>query len=168
VNSRSEVIRNTVRLIWLLVLLVMSAASAAAVTAQSDVTLDQVYAIARKLYCPVCPNETLDACRTTSCERWRAEIRSQLVNGRTEEQIVADFVARYGERVLGTPQDPLLRALSLYMPFLGAGAAAIIGLYTLVRWNARRQAAAAAQIPITPGLPADDPYRARLENDVKK
>jgi cytochrome c-type biogenesis protein CcmH len=32
---------------------------------------DQVNAIARQLYCPVCENTPLDVCPTTACHQWR-------------------------------------------------------------------------------------------------
>jgi len=82
----------------------------------TTVTDDQVNAIANKLYCPVCENITLDTCGTAACADWRYEIRLQLESGMTEEQIVEDFVRRFGDRVVGTPMDPLLRALSLGTP----------------------------------------------------
>ncbi|MBZ0290631.1 MAG: cytochrome c-type biogenesis protein CcmH, partial [Anaerolineae bacterium] len=83
-----------------------------------NVTADDVNAIARKMYCPVCENIPLDVCPTTACAQWRDEIRSELEAGRTETEIVNAFVARYGDRVVGTPQDPLLRNLSLVTPWL--------------------------------------------------
>ena len=75
-------------------------------------------AIAKKLYCPVCENITLDTCGTAACADWRDEIRLQLEQGRTEDQIINDFVSRFGDRVVGTPQDTALRALSLVTPWV--------------------------------------------------
>lgn len=82
------------------------------------VTDDEVNAIARKLYCPVCENITLDTCGTAACADWRYEIRLQLESGMTEQQIVEDFVRRFGDQVVGTPLDPTLRALSLLTPWI--------------------------------------------------
>src|SRR4030067_2036775 len=67
-------------------------------------TDDEVNAIAKKLYCPVCPNTPLDVCETKACEDWRAQIRDQLTAGWSEQQIIDYFVAQYGERVLAEPQ----------------------------------------------------------------
>ncbi|MBE2270400.1 MAG: cytochrome c-type biogenesis protein CcmH [Anaerolinea sp.] len=111
-----------VKLALLLVMLigVVGAASAQEVapTPVRQVTDDEVNAIAEKLYCPVCENITLDTCGTAACADWRYEIRLQLESGMTEQQIVEDFVRRFGDRVVGTPLDPTLRTLSLVTPWI--------------------------------------------------
>jgi len=44
----------------------------------SEPTDDEVNAIAKQLYCPVCENISLDACGTAACEQWRNIIRETL------------------------------------------------------------------------------------------
>lgn len=126
------------------------------------VTMDQVNNVAHKLYCPVCPNETLEACQTQACAQWRAEIRSQLEQGQTEQEVINSFVRRFGERVLGTPQDPAMRALALATPFVIAGIALTVGVWTLTRW--RRPQAAVSAVPAA----SADPYRDQLERDLRE
>ena len=121
----------------MLAAILFAALPLAAQEATQPVTFDQVNKIARELYCPVCPNETLDACQTQACAQWRDEIRSQLAQGQSEQQVIDSFVRRYGDRVLGAPQDPTLRLLSLIAPFLIAVLALIIGVYTFMRWRRR-------------------------------
>lgn len=84
----------------------------------TEITDDQVNGIAKKLYCPVCENITLDTCPTAACEDWRYEIRLQLEAGLNEQQIIEDFVRRFGDRVVGTPVDPFLHALSVFTPWV--------------------------------------------------
>ncbi len=72
-------------LILLLYLLVGTA------SAQGEVTADDVNAIAKQLFCPVCENEPLDQCGTKACQDWRAEIRLQLEQGATEQEIKDNF-----------------------------------------------------------------------------
>jgi cytochrome c-type biogenesis protein CcmH len=104
------------------VLLLMVAGVARTIYAQDAatrvITDDEVNAIAQGLYCPVCENITLDTCGTAACADWRYEIRLQLESGLSEEQIVEDFVRRFGDRVVGTPLDPTLRAISLVTPWV--------------------------------------------------
>lgn len=64
---------------------------------------DEVNAIAKQLYCPVCENIPLDTCGTAACEQWRGVIRDKLSQGWTEEEIRAYFVEQYGDRVLAEP-----------------------------------------------------------------
>ncbi|TFG49812.1 MAG: hypothetical protein E4H33_01485 [Anaerolineales bacterium] len=73
-------------------------------TAQgSDPTDDDVNAVAKQLYCPVCENIPLDACGTAACEQWRGIIRDKLKEGWSEDQIKTYFVNQYGDRVLAEP-----------------------------------------------------------------
>lgn len=130
------------------------------------VTADEVNAIAHRLYCPVCPNERLDSCQTVACGEWRAVIATQLGEGRNEGEIRAYFVDRYGERVLGTPEEPVLHALSVYVPFVLAGVALVLGVFTFTRW---RRSSDEAPLPAAPAAPPDDdPYRSLLERDLRK
>lgn len=89
----------------------------------SAITDDEVNAVARELYCPVCENVPLDVCPTQACKDWRAEIESLLEEGRTSDEIKAYFVERYGRRVLATPDaqgiDILLWALPVVAVLIG-------------------------------------------------
>ncbi len=158
--------RPLLRLGGFLVCLLLLATSASAQDTSDTELLNRVYDLARQLYCPVCPNETLDACRTQACAEWREEIRQQMVAGQSDEQIIANFIARYGERVIGSPQDPTLRALSLITPWALAVIAVAVGGYTLWRWRLRGASETLAPAPAAPAS-GDDEYRARLERDLR-
>ena len=89
-------------LVYLLILLV--ALIPISVGAQgSGPTDDEVNAVAKQLFCPVCENISLDACGTAACEQWRGIIRDKLSEGWTEDQIKNYFVDQYGDRVLAEP-----------------------------------------------------------------
>ncbi len=150
---------------WLRLLAVLALCfGAAAVLAQDapgEVTADEVNAIASKLYCPVCENIPLDACGTAACADWRNEIRLQLESGMGEDAIVTDFVRRFGDRVVGTPQDPALAALSIVTPVVIIGLALAGGVYFLMR-NRRKDA------PPVETAPAEvSPYYDMLRKDVE-
>jgi len=135
------------RLMMFLLLALSTVVSAQAQeTTGRVVTDDEVNAIAHKLYCPVCENITLDTCGTSACADWRYEIRLQLEQGMTETQIVEDFVRRFGDRVVGTPLDPTLRALSLYTPWLVVAAALFFAGAMLVRRRSAQAVAKAASV----------------------
>jgi len=158
-------------LILLLGLLVLAgAALTQAQQGSTPVTDDQVNAVARRMFCPVCENEPLDVCMTEACRRWREDIRGQLAAGRTGDEIVADFVARYGERASATPLDPTLRGLSVYVPWLIAGGVLLGGVFVFWRWRAAQRPQPATppanQRPVDTAADAD--YRATLERDLKE
>ena len=74
------------RLFWITTfILVLSTLATATVFAQdSTPTDDEVNAIAKDLFCPVCENTPLDVCPTDACKEWREEIRGMLADGKTE------------------------------------------------------------------------------------
>ncbi len=85
--------------------------------AQSDApTDDQVNAIAKELYCPVCENVSLDVCPTQACAQWRALIKEKLAEGWNKEQIKQYFVNQYGDRVLAQPPARGLNWLVYILP----------------------------------------------------
>ena len=153
----------------LVIILVAVIAAALPVAAQQTQTItdDQVNAVAGKLYCPVCENIPLDVCPTLACEQWREEIRTQLASGMTDQQVIDNFVQRYGERVVGTPQDPTLRALSLITPWILGFIAALFAAFILFRWRTGRSSQPA---PVGDAADAtgndEDSYRNRIEQDL--
>src|SRR5512147_3152552 len=112
---------------------------------------NDVNRVAKQLYCPVCPNTPLDVCETKACEDWRAQIRDQLSQGWTDQQIIDYFVAQYGERVLAEPQRKGFTSLVWFLPLT----AVLIGLgivYELLKsW--RKQKTVVVPIISTPDIP---------------
>lgn len=134
----------------------------------SEVTADQVNAVARQLYCPVCENIPLDTCGVAACEDWRAEIRMYIGMGMSDQEIINDFVVRFGDRVVGTPQDPVLRALSLVTPWVLVALAFGFTVYTLIRWRSSRDELSGKPATAGATAPPDDDYRSRLERDLAR
>lgn len=136
---------------------------------QRTVTDDEVNAVARQLYCPVCENVPLDVCPTQACSDWRAEIRTMLEQGKSTQDVLNYFKDRYGQRVLATPQARGFNLLVWILPPI----AAIIGLgivvLTLRRLAPKAESAAAASEPSLFRYDNLDPeYVARLESDLRE
>ncbi len=120
-------------------------------------TDDQVNAIAKQLYCPVCENIPLDVCATQACAQWRELIREKLAQGWSEEQIKQYFVDQYGDRVLATPPARGLNWLVYIIPPL-AILAGIFILYSAFRaWRKPATAATTDQAAALP--PSRQPER---------
>ncbi|MDR7554411.1 MAG: cytochrome c-type biogenesis protein CcmH [Armatimonadota bacterium] len=88
---------------------------------------DQVYAIARELRCPVCEAQTVAESDAELARQMRAEIRARLARGQSREEIIAYFVAQFGDGVLAAPPA---RGLGLFLWVfpglaLAAGAAVV-------------------------------------------
>ena len=139
--------------------------------AQPTPSDDQVNAIARQLYCPVCENTPLDVCPTTACAQWRDLIRQKLAEGNTGEEIKAYFVEQYGARVLGAPPPEGINWLAYLVPPI----VIVAGVYVLMRafhsWKRPApQDDSQATSPSTPAPldPAKEEYMKRLEDEVRK
>jgi cytochrome c-type biogenesis protein CcmH len=141
------------KLLLALVVVLLSLAAGQAASAQGNgpiqPTDDQVNAIAKKLYCPVCPNTPLDVCETKACQDWRAQIRDELASGWTEPQIIDYFVAQYGERVLAEPQRKGFTSLVWLLPVLAVALGIAVTWQVLRGWRRARAPAMSA--------PADAP-----------
>jgi cytochrome c-type biogenesis protein CcmH len=152
----------------LLLSVVLSLQVSTLATAQGSgptgVTDDQVNAIAKQLYCPVCENIPLDVCGTQACAQWRELIREKLGQGWTESQIKQYFVDQYGARVLGTPPAQGLNWLVYVIPPL-AIIAGIVILFFVLRAFRRN---APSTVPVAPQVPPSDEYIARMEEELNK
>lgn len=133
---------------------------------------DQVNAVAKGLYCPVCENVPLDVCPTQACAQWRDLIRQKLAAGWSEPQIKDYFVTQYGDRVLAEPPARGLNWLVYILPPVAILGGAFL-LYTVLK--GMRQAAplgSAADGIAMPGgengASEDDVYRKRLEEELRK
>ncbi len=134
--------------------------------AQDGVISDNaVNAVAEKMYCPVCENIPLDECQTRACIEWKEEIRLQLGEGKDEAAVIDSFVGRFGDQVVGIPQDPVLRGLTVLTPILALFLAIALGAYTFSRFGAHRRLSIGDEIDLSATV-ADDVYRQRLEEDL--
>ena len=95
---------------------------------------DEVNAIAKQLYCPVCENIPLDVCSTQACAEWRDLIRLKLSQGWSAEKIKTYFADQYGERVLASPRP---QGFNTWFYILGGlfvvGVMLLVGAFMLFR-----------------------------------
>ncbi|MCZ6531000.1 MAG: cytochrome c-type biogenesis protein CcmH [Chloroflexi bacterium] len=124
-------------------------------------TDDQVNAVAKGLYCPVCENVPLDVCPTPACKQWRDTIRDQLAQGWTQGQIEQFFVDQYGDRVLGTPPATGLNWLVYLLPPLVFVAGAMILAGVFRGWRKPLVSTIESASP-------DDRYLERVEEEIRR
>ena len=127
---------------------------------------DEVNAIAKQLYCPVCENIPLDVCPTQACEQWRGTIREKLALGWDEAQIKEYFVAQYGDRVLATPPARGLNWLVYVLPPVVILVGAVVLFRFFRSWSAKIDVEESA-LEIQRDL-SHDPYVARLEEELRR
>lgn len=131
-------------------------------------TDDEVNAIAKQLYCPVCENTPLDVCPTEACRQWRELIRQQLAEGKTEEEIKQYFMDNYGARVLSEPPRTGFNWLVYIIPPVLIIAGAFVLFRSFQDWTKPRSAEAGAGQEEEAGDASQDAeYVARLEEELK-
>lgn len=136
-------------------------------------TPNEINAIARDLWCPLCNGVRLDNCELQACIQMREVIAEKLIAGESKEQIKAYFVQQYGDVVLGQPSREGFNLIAWIFPVL----AAVVGLgwvaYLISTWRRRRPAQQAASHEVTSHeatttKPASDEYLARVEQELKQ
>jgi cytochrome c-type biogenesis protein CcmH len=164
-----NIVRNTHYALWITAFLVLF--SAISVFAQGPTPSDdEVNAIAKELFCPVCESTPLDVCPTEACRQWRELIREMLADGKSEAEIKQYFVEHFGARVLNEPPNKLA---SYAVPVI----AFLLGAFMLFRGFQMWMKPSKADIapvggPAVPeseakSIPQDD-YIARMEEELKK
>jgi cytochrome c-type biogenesis protein CcmH len=140
--------------------------SAGIVAAQEELPAtpsdDEVNAVAKQLYCPVCENVPLDVCPTQACAQWRDLIRQQLAQGWSEGEIKTYFLERYGDRVLAIPPARGLNWLLYIIPPVTIIGGSFVLFRTMKAWKRPID-----QKSTTVELPPDE-YVARLEEELRK
>ena len=152
----------------------------AAVSAQQPTPSDdEVNAIARHMYCPVCENIPLDVCPTTACHQWRELIRQMLAEGKSAAEIEQYFVDYYGARVLSEPPRTGIYWLAYVVPLLAflAGASLLfmafrtwrrMGKEPITGTDRSSSPGSRAESENESGIATPDEYVTRLEEELRK
>ncbi|MDE1941865.1 MAG: cytochrome c-type biogenesis protein CcmH [Betaproteobacteria bacterium] len=113
--------------------------------AENEVVEQRLIKIAQEMRCLVCQNESLAGSRADLAEDLRREIRAQIRQGKTDQQVMDFMVSRYGDFVRYRPPVKPTTWLLWFGPFLllvlGVGALALV---------LRHRNRAAPDSPLTP------------------
>ena len=130
------------------------AACLAAPLARPDVALDaRLKDLETQLRCLVCQNQTLAESNAPLAEDLRKEVRELALAGKSDDEIRAYLVARYGDFVLYNPPVKPTTYLLWFGPFLLLAGGAIVWLAVLRR-RARMRGGEGLLADATPGSDA--------------
>jgi cytochrome c-type biogenesis protein CcmH len=117
-------VRSGIRLTGVLVALLVLMLPA---IGHADALDDGVRRVALQLQCPVCEGETAADSPSGLAKDMRALIRTRLTAGASDQQILDEFVASYGDSIL---TEPPKRGISLGV-WLGPAIGVLLGVVVL-------------------------------------
>jgi len=127
---------------------------ATAATAADENPEGWAYRFFGEVMSPFCPGRTLDSCTSGQADSLRMWILIQEAAGRTEEDVFAELVERYGDIILSAPRAEGFGATAYAIPaaiFVVGGLLVVIFLRRHTRPAAPREAAP-APAPLDPEI----------------
>ena len=91
--------------------------------------------LSAQLRCPVCQGLSLQDSPSELSQQMRDVVRSQIALGKSDEEVKAYFVERYGEWILMAPKARGFNLLVYVLPFLGLIAGASVLFFAVRRWT---------------------------------
>jgi cytochrome c-type biogenesis protein CcmH len=130
----------------------------------ADDARDREYETAtRMILCDCgCPPQSLHDCACGHAEQVRKEIAAEIASGKTGQQVIDAYVAKFGDKIRVVPVARGFGLLAWIGPaaalFLGAGTSVLI----LRRWRRASPVSGAAEEALPPPV-TDAAYRRRIE-----
>jgi cytochrome c-type biogenesis protein CcmH len=174
-TTRREHIEKILVLSWMIIWTAMLMASVFAASSQDStrsaaqsangtnprpVSAEEVKKIAGKLMAPCCWSQTADVHTSDTAKEMQAQIRAALQQGYNEKQIVAAFVAEYGERILAKPKASGFNLMVWILPGVALAAGG------LVYWRFVQRARAIPAPKPKRITRADESYSERFEREL--
>ena len=129
---------------------------------------NQIRAISYLLMCPVCQGQTVAESNSELATQMRAIIKQKLEKGESKQEIIAYFVNRYGETILGAPPPKGANWLIWVLPALAllfGGAGIAIFLHKSKSEKDKRKTKA---IFNEPQVQAESKYLEKLDEELKE
>ena len=154
--------------IWWVIFAVLFAVALLAMPAfaQAPVPDDETYHIAKKLNCPTCAGRNLADCPTDTCNQWKSEIKAQLDQGKSSDEVLTYFEDRFGPTVLQEPPKEGSTAILWAAPVGAAVVFLVAAGIVMARVSKRKTPAVVAAASQAPAVA--DPFVSQLEEDVKQ
>jgi cytochrome c-type biogenesis protein CcmH len=115
------------------------------------------------LIAPCCWSQPVSQHYSEVSEQIRQEVRAMVEAGKSRDEILDHYVAKYGERILATPRAKGFNALAYILPW---AALALGAVFLLLLWKRRSPAPA----HVSDGLPpaSDSRYDAIIEKELRE
>jgi cytochrome c-type biogenesis protein CcmH len=97
--------------------------------------------ITESLICPACLDDrmTVAACGDSTAEQAREDIKAKMAVGQTKDQILAGYVAKYGEIILAVPTKSGFNIMAWVIPPVATIAGTLLVYLVVTRWARNHQ-----------------------------
>jgi cytochrome c-type biogenesis protein CcmH len=117
--------------------------------------------IENNLIAPCCWTQPISEHYSEVAEQMRQEVRTMVAQGKSRDEILDYYVAKYGERILATPRPKGINRLVYILPW----AALILGAWGLFVLLKKRRLPAPAPAPMQTA--PEDHYAEIIEKELK-
>ena len=115
-----------------------------------------------------CHPQSVKECACARAEEMRQAIAGEASSGKSGDEIVAGYVARYGQKILIAPEVSGFNLVAWFAPGFGLVLAAAALALMIRRWNRRAAPVfVSAPHPSGVGMAADEGYRERLRRNLE-
>jgi len=143
----------------------LSAPAASAQAVLDPAREQQARQLETELIAPCCFTQQVSVHQSGAADDMKRDIRRQLAEGKSSQQILDGYVAQYGERILAEPPARGFVRTLYVLPIVLLIASAIV-LSLLVKRMARRPVLVGAASD-GPSAAAADAYDARLDDELR-
>jgi cytochrome c-type biogenesis protein CcmH len=133
----------------------------------ADLTPQQQIESRLMCYCG-CSDLTVRTCTCGTAEGIRGEIAERLGKGETADQVLAAFVAQYGEKILSAPTTRGFNLVAWVAPFAVILAAAAALVVVVRRWGRAAGAPETAPARAAPPSAAERALLERIEREIRE
>jgi cytochrome c-type biogenesis protein CcmF len=103
--------------------------------------------------CGTCAHEPLNKCTCGYASGMRAQLREQIDQGKSRDEILAHFISVYGgQQFLTAPLDKGFNRLAWLLPYGLAGTGIVLIGFVAIRWSHRRETEPERPAPLDPAI----------------
>ncbi len=114
--------------------------------AGADTVLDRrVREVAQRLRCPVCQGESIQESPAELASQMKGVVREQLAAGKSEQDVLNYFLAKYGDWILLEPRAEGINLLVYWIPVIFMVIGGVFLFLTVKKWVKPRSANSTAQ-----------------------
>lgn len=120
---------------WSALLVLFCVNTATAQFTSDDPIKQRTHDIAAQLRCPVCQGLSLADSQSELSLQMRGVIMEQLQQGKTNEEVIDYFVAKYGEWILLEPKARGFNLIAYLLPLIVLGAGIAVLYVSVKKWT---------------------------------